>query len=307
MVYPRLIAWASLLGLLVSCSTPKEEVEVAPLNWPENNLMEVSDLGYWMDQPDVVFVDIRLTDRYMTGHIPGAIHLTRKDLENAEMDYAGAQADREQLQALLSQKGVKPTDRLIIYDARGQVEAARFWWIMLGQGHQQMVLLNGGIQSWKSAGNQVCTENCDHRDPTHYVFERPKSDQWSVYKEELIDRLSDSTLLLVDARNDDEYTGERQKKGAYRAGHIPGAILINYTESLSPDYTFKTADSLRALFQSHQVNPEEEVLVYCHSGVRSSHTLFVLTQILGYENVRNYDGSWIEWSKDESLPLVSHP
>jgi len=255
---------------------------------------------------DLVVIDVRKPDQYFeTGHIPGAINLWRSDIESDNYDYRGMMASRDQMERLLSDIGCSPISKIVMYDNQCNVDAARLWWILMHYGHDEMALLNGGLTAWKIAGNDLRKDTIVAV-KTDYSFNQDyNSDSWLANMDEVKSALIDPNSILIDTRTWEEYTGKRQKKNAFKSGHIPGSIWIDWANSVNynGDHKFKSYDELLKIYAAEGLNKDQKVITYCHSGVRSAHTAFVLTQLMGFEQVKNYDGSWTEWSYHADLPV----
>ena len=198
--------------------------------------------------------------------------------------------------------GAKATSRIVLYDGSGNADAARLWWMLALYGHEQAYILNGGILN--VAADKITTDATIAK-PTKFAFAGAERPELLATKAMVQKALEDENTLILDCRTPDEYSGKTIKKGAFRAGHIPQAIFVEYSEAIAYERqcTFRDRDDLEARFKS--VPKDKNILVYCQSGVRSAHTTFVLRELLGYPNVSNYDGSWIQWSYDKKLPIVT--
>lgn len=303
-MYWRTKVLLAILFLYVSCHEQKKEIEFPdPTIKSIDALVEVEELDRLLSSKNHVLIDFRSLKSYDSGHIPNAIQLWRNDIENQDYKYGGMMPSKDQLASLLSQKGIKNTDTLIIYDDRGSCDAARLWWVLTHYGFDQSKILNGGLRSYKFVNETLSTD----------TFELPKSNfqfgetmnKYHISMLELKEKLKNGNeFKILDTRSTEEFTGHRQKKGAAKAGHIPTSLSFDWAKAVDYDQTdkFLPIFTLEELYQKIAPNKEEPLVVYCHSGVRSAHTTFVLTQLLGYTNVRNYDGSWTEWSH-HGLPI----
>lgn len=209
-------------------------------------------------------------------------------------------ATKEQMEQLLSELGVYPSDTIILYDAKADVDAARLWWILRFYGHHNVRLLNGGLKAWQAIGGKLTSEE-NQLERTEFNFNGTIDSTIYATIDQVWAASEYGTAALIDTRSTEEFTGEKLKNGAAWPGHIKSAINLDWPTSVaySGNHRFLSKDSLLSLYS--EIESKNAVITYCHSGVRSSHTLFVLTELLGYQNVRNYDGSWTEWShlKDE--------
>lgn len=255
--------------------------------------------------PDLVIIDVRKPDSFLEeGHIPGAINLWRTDMESDAYDYRGMMASREQMESLLGSLGCGNRSKIVMYDSQCNVDAARLWWILVHYGHDKMALLNGGLSAWRMAGYQL-EHDPAYTEKVTYNFNPDHESNWLASINEVEASLNDPMSVLVDTRTSDEYTGRSQKKNAFNSGHIPGSIWIDWVNAVNfnGDHRFKSHSKLMEIYSEVGLDKDQKVITYCHSGVRSAHTAFVLTQLLGFEQVKNYDGSWTEWSYHSELPV----
>ena len=272
---------------------------------PTTPLIETETLNEKIDSQQFKIIDFRTPSSFDEGHIPDAINIWRPDIINNDMPYGGIIAQKEVIEQLLSGNGISPSDHLIIYDDKGLCDAARLWWVLNYYGHKKISLLNGGFTKWKKDNLNVSnTETVQGL--TSYQFEQATPNTTHYASLDGVKKaLKDDNTIIVDTRELEEFTGETMKNGAFRAGRIPNSIWHNWSKAVlySKSRVLKPIATLKKLFEAKGINPDKDIIVYCQSGVRSSHTTFVLTQLLGYPNVRNFDGSWIEWSYHKDLPI----
>ncbi len=271
------------------------------------SLIEVEDLQNRLHaESDLIVIDVRPLEEYSQGHIPQAFQVWRPQIQSQDYPYGGMMASRQKIEDLLGSMGATPSHGIVLYDNNGCVDAARLWWILSYYGHKNTALLNGGLTAWEQAGHGITGEE-PLREPRNYSFSRSPGDNSMATLEDVSNGLNDPYTVLLDTRTLEEYAGASLKKGASRTGRIPGSIWADWV--LSIDYgasnKFKTKEELRAIYEAKGVTANHTVVAYCHSGVRSAHTTFVLTELLGYPNVLNYDGSWTEWSYHTELPIES--
>lgn len=245
---------------------------------------------------------------YETGHIPGAVKIDwHLDLNDPVMrDYI----DAERFAALLGSKGISRDTTVVIYGDKNNWWAAYALWVFTLFGHEDVRLLDGGRDLWIAEGRPITTEPAEVTPVEYPVVERDDA-AIRAFKEDVLAHLGKP---LIDVRSPEEYSGERTtapaypEEGALRAGHIPTAASVPWGRAAAADGTFKTRAELDAIYRDEAgLRDGDEVIAYCRIGERSSHTWFVLTHLLGFEGVRNYDGSWTEWGSAVRVPIVTGP
>ncbi|CAN5856182.1 sulfurtransferase [soil metagenome] len=262
-----------------------------------------------LDDPDVVVVesdeDVLLYD---TGHIPGAVKVDwHTELQDTvTRDYVDGEAFAE----LLSSKGISRDHTVVFYGDNFNWWAAYALWVFSLFGHDDVRLMNGGRQKWIAEDRQLTTDKPDRGRAEYPVIERDDS-VIRAFRHEVEQHL-DADGPLVDVRSPEEYSGEKlhmpdyPQEGALRGGHIRGAANVPWKTAANDDGTFKGVDELTTIYRDgHGLNPDDDIVAYCRIGERSSHTWFVLTHLLGYDSVRNYDGSWTEWGNLVGAPIVT--
>ncbi|WP_223033426.1 sulfurtransferase [Hanstruepera marina] len=266
-------------------------------------LIEADELQLVINQPHIKIIDFRKSEVYKEEHIAGALNLWRNDIEDASYDYKGMMASKAHIEKLFGNMGISHNDTLIVYDDIGLCDASRLWWLLQNYDFVNVKLLHGGISSWKLQGGAVTTKIPKVEKATFKLGENPSMAYYAT-KDEVLHSLTKNTLVL-DTRTANEFTGFEQKVGAFKAGRIPSSIHIDWANAINynGDGRFKPYKELELAYKTLNVTKDHPIIVYCHSGVRSAHTTFVLTQLLGYENVKNYDGSWTEWSYFDHLPF----
>ncbi|MCB0735927.1 MAG: sterol desaturase family protein [Bacteroidetes bacterium] len=277
-----------VLGLIIGSLQAKAQVEP---------LVSVEELQVKMQTENVQLLDVRKPEEFAEGHITSAVQIWRPDIQDAANSVGGMKASKAQMAELLSSLGITHTQPIIAYDAKGNCDAARFWWIMYGYGFKNVQLLDGGLVEWQNAGFEVETTKTE-RKPTQFVFENEEDQSLQIDRSGVEELVKHGKVPLIDTRTTEEYLGEKQKDGAAKPGRIKGSVLYDWANSVYYDGNKKLRelDYLQRKMASLGLKKDEPAVIYCHSGVRSAHTTFVLTQLLGYTQVRNYDGSWIEWS-----------
>ena len=275
---------------------------------PES-LISAKRLNEIKDKDTVKVFDFRNMAKYKLGHIPGAIQIYRSDEENPDAEYGGMRATPKQMEEMLQSKGVNNGDMIVIYDDRADYDASRMWWILTMYGYDNVKLLDGGIIRWKGLGLETTGATPDLPEG-NFTFDRDEiqMDEWLATKEEVQESIDNGSIVALDTRSEKEYMGKSDRGS--RSGRVPECTWIQWSEAVNGGKstgprTFKTAEELKSVYQSKGVTPDKRIIPYCQSAVRSSHTTFVLTQLLGYEDVENYDGSWIEWSAENDLPVTN--
>ncbi|MFI3891851.1 sulfurtransferase [Kocuria rhizophila] len=258
-------------------------------------------------EPGVVVVesdeDVLL---YETGHVPGAVKVDWHTELNDPVtrDYV----DGERFAQLMSAKGIRREDTVVVYGDKSNWWAAYALWVFTLFGHQDVRLMDGGRDKWIAEGRELSTERPEVTPADYPVVEREDA-PIRAYREDVLAALG--TTPLIDVRSPQEYTGERThmpdypQEGTLRGGHIPTAASVPWARAAAEDGTFRSRDELEAIYLDEVgLTPGEDVIAYCRIGERSSHTWFVLTHLLGFENVRNYDGSWTEWGNAVRVPVA---
>ena len=194
----------------------------------------------------------------------------------------------------------------MLYGDNNNWFAAWAFWQLKLYGHRDVRILNGGRKYWLDNGLPLSVDAADHA-ATDYELPEPDF-SLRAYRDDILPRLGDEGLALVDVRSPAEFNGEiiappGMSETAQRPGHIPGAASVPWAQTVREDGTFKSADELAALYEAKGVTPDKDVIAYCRIGERSSHTWFVLHELLGYQRVRNYDGSWTEWGSLIGVPI----
>jgi thiosulfate/3-mercaptopyruvate sulfurtransferase len=244
-------------------------------------------------------------DLYDEGHIPGAVKLHwKEDLQDpVERDVV----DKSTFERLLGSRGVGNDTAVVLYGDKNNWFAAYAYWYLKIYGHRDVRILDGGRQKWIDEGRDLSTDVPSPEAKSYAASERDESIR--TYRDDVRAALDDAGQALVDVRSPAEYAGDLiappgyEQEGAQRAGHIPTASSIPWASAVRDDGTFKAADELRELYAGKGITPDKEILAYCRIGERSAHTWFVLRELLGYERVRNYDGSWTEWGNLVDVPI----
>ncbi|PPL18883.1 sulfurtransferase [Microterricola pindariensis] len=269
-------------------------------------LVSTEWLAAHLGEPGLVVVesdeDILL---YEMGHIPTAVKIDwHTDLNDHVLrDFVQG----KEFARLLGEKGISRDSTVVLYGDKNNWWAAYALWIFSLFGHEDVRLLDGGRDLWIAEGRELTTEAPAPASVEYPVVERDDA-TLRAFKEDVLSHFGNP---LIDVRSVEEYTGERTEipgypsEGALRAGHIPSAASVPWARAAAPDATFKSRAELEAIYQGEAGLAEgDDVITYCRIGERSSHTWFVLTHLLGFEGVRNYDGSWTEWGSAVRAPIA---
>ncbi len=249
---------------------------------------------------------------YEIGHIPGAIKIdwTTELQDTTIRDFV----DEDGFNELLGEKGITRDTDVVFYGDKDNWWAAYAYWFFKYMGHDNVKIMDGGRAKWEAEGRSY-TRDVPDITPTTYTGAKRRP-ELRVYRDDVLKHIGYDGLSkvgeggpLVDVRSPGEFSGEvthmadYPQEGVLRGGHIPGASSIPWAQAVADDHTFKSAEELRELYGSKGITPDKEVVVYCRIGERSSHTWFVLHELLGYPDVRNYDGSWTEWGNILRVPI----
>jgi len=244
---------------------------------------------------------------YPSGHIPGSVQVDwAADLNDpVRRDYL----DRAGFNRLMSRIGVSRDTMVVFYGDKSNWWACYAFWIFQLFGHKNAKVMDGGRLKWEKEGRPLTREVPQY---AHTTYEAPERDDKKIrtFRDQVLVHM-EAGKPLVDVRSPQEYSGERThmpeypQEGVLRGGHIPGAKNVPWARAANPeDGSFKNAAQLRAIYEQEQgLSPKEDIVAYCRIGERSSHTWFVLTYLLGYQKVKNYDGSWTEWGNSVGLPI----
>ena len=294
-----------------SMSPPTTSVDpaIAAKGYEHPDALVTTDwLAAHLDDPSIRIVesdeDVLLYD---TGHIPGAFKIDwHLDLNDPLLrDYIS----REQFQELLRSKGIDQSTTVIFYGDKNNWWATYAFWVFQLFGFTNGKILDGGRTKWEQEHRPETTEVPTVRQRSNYLAPERRDEPIRAFMSDVKRHLATGGKL-VDVRSPDEYSGKKlhmpeyPQEGALRGGHIPTAKSVPWARAANPDGTFKSAAELRAIYEQEQgLRPSDDVIAYCRIGERSSHTWFVLRYLLGYENVRNYDGSWTEWGNAVRAPI----
>jgi len=293
-------------------STAEQEPEIARKGYVRTDaLVSTEWLAAHLHDPSLRILesdeDVLL---YNVEHIPGAQKIDwHADLNDpVQRDYVS----REQFQELLRSKGIDESTPVIFYGDKNNWWATYAFWVFQLFGFKNARILDGGRMKWEAEGRPMTTD-VPRLPRTGYTSPERTDTRIRAFQQDVRGHI-DRKLPLVDVRSPQEFTGERlhmpdyPQEGAMRGGHIPGARSVPWARAANPDGSFKSADELRAIYETEQgLKKSDDIVAYCRIGERSSHSWFVLTYLLGYDRVRNYDGSWTEWGNSVRAPIEKGP
>ena len=270
-------------------------------------LVETDWLETRLKDPKVRIIEVdEDTAAYDKGHIPNAIGWNWNTDLHAPVgrDYV----DQAGLEALLGKAGVGPDTTVILYGGNNNWFAAYAYWLLKYLGFDDVKLLNGGRKKWELESRDLSQDKPSPQ-PTQPKVKGSVREGIRAFREEVLDRVKGKKGDMVDVRSPEEYRGEKlapdhlPQEQAQVPGHIPGAANIPWAKAANEDGTFKSADELKALYEGAGITPDTDVIAYCRIGERSSHTWFALTELLGHQNAKNYDGSWTEYGSLVGVPV----
>jgi len=274
-------------------------------------LIGTQEVAAHLEDASMRLVDLRAKGaegyaEYKKAHIPGAVYLSWEEIDDVGSNQKGLPMDQTKAEALFSKLGIDENTRVVAYDDSGGLWSTRLFFVLEFFGHKNVAVLNGGLTKWVQEGRPLSTDEPKVQPKKFIARPNPKL---TVTAEWVRDNLKNPGVCLVDARSRLEYEGKRTDPGKSedpeikRGGRIPGAVSIDWTSTINPeDHTFKSAEELQKMFEKAGATKDREIVTYCRLGNRSAHNYFV-ARLLGYEKVRNYDGSWIDWGNRAELPV----
>ncbi|MTI66091.1 MAG: sulfurtransferase [Firmicutes bacterium] len=243
------------------------------------------------NQENVVVVDAQGAQGYESKHVKNSVNITRADIVINE-PVANMLAPKEQIEEVMSKRGISNDDTVVIYDNNNNMDSARLWWTLKVYGHENIKVVSGGLNALRDA-NVEFTEEMPNVSPTKYVA-KDKDTTMIATKEEVKSQVNDpkKNVMLIDTRTQKEYD----------AGTIPGSVLMNYIDNNEFNGTFKSVSDIQVRYLDEGLIPEDTAIMYCKTSIRGTQTYLALYNA-GYRNLKLYDGAWVEWSKDSSLPV----
>jgi thiosulfate/3-mercaptopyruvate sulfurtransferase len=262
-------------------------------------LVEPDTLYESLGSDNILIVDLSKPDNYRKLHVPGAVHVDYAQIVAGQIPVMGLLPDDDTLEKLFSAIGIDADTHVVAYDDEGGGRAARLLWTLETAGHERYSLLNGGLHAWANEGYR---HESSEVTPLAKTFVIRRNDTPIASSDYIREHLGDSACCLLDVRSADEYLGV--KKYAERAGHIPGAVNMEWTLAIDTgrNMRFKPDAELSTLLEGVGATPDKQVITYCQTHHRSAHTYIVLKH-LGYPDIKGYPGSWSEWGNNPSLPV----
>ncbi|ADQ15474.1 sulfurtransferase [Halanaerobium hydrogeniformans] len=294
---------STILLLLLLLASPFLAAEDRGYTHPEY-LISVEELSENMDDENLVIIDVRNTAKYFLGHLPGSVQMWGDDFTDPDGWVPGLAATPEQFTATAQAKGINNDSKIVVYDDNNGLWASRLWFVFRYYGHDDVRLLEGGYDAWTDAGHNI------RRLPTsvdtgNFTISDVKND-WIVDTDTVAENIDNQDFVVLDTRSESEYLGEDTNPGADRMGRVPGSVHIEWTQHLNEDNTFKTAAEIRELYEEHGITDDLDVIAsLCHTAVRAAHSYLAL-EMIGYENVKVYDESWVGWANREDLPIETN-
>lgn len=313
---------ASLVCVFASC-----KIDI-PISYSSNkedivadNLVSPTAAHSMMNEEPDSFIPIQVSKEkpFLIEHIPSAQNIWRSDYGSSQTNpYGGLIPSREKLEGLLQDVGFEAGKILLLYDLKANVDALRFAWVLKLYGFNQFKIINGGLKYWKMSDLPISNDLVESPQKTEFKLKENFDDRMIANFDDVLHAIGDTNTLLIDTRENYEFIGApfifkdsviAHKIGAFDRGCVPSSIHLNWSTlaDLQGDHRIKAENDLRYDLESRGVTPDKNIILYCQSGSRTSHTFYVLTNILDYDKVKNYDGSWIEWSYkasiDNSVPI----
>jgi len=317
----------AILGLfcfLSSCSSDQDQIVFSnkKSDIKAYNLIEPKLANNLLTKYPDKYIPIQVSKvkPFLKEHILGAKNIWRPDYDSGNNEpFGGLIPSQNKVEKLLQSFGFIEGCSLLLYDLKANVDAFRFAWVLNLYGFDDFKIINGGLKYWKLNGFEVSNNISSTAKKSDYQLSKNFDKSMIAEFDEVLEAIQDSNTILIDTRETYEYEGMpfifkdtvlSYKKGAFNRGSIPSSIHFNWSTlaDLSGDHRIKSEKDLRYDLDRKGIASDKNIILYCHSGSRTSHTYYVLKHVLGYENVKNYDGSWIEWSYkhsiDSSVPLL---
>lgn len=291
--------------LLVGCSSDESNSDTSLESRgyaSTDKLVSTSWVEEKIDDKNFKIIDIRLPEDFAAGHIPNSVNLSYKELQVERNGVKGLIPTENEMALKLSELGIEDTDTIVIVDHIKNLWSSRLLWTLEVYGHQDSKLMDGSYGLWEAEGKNITS------DPTvisssNYTFTGVAKPELVIALEQVIESIGNDTSVVLDTRSADEYAGRDVR--AERGGHIPESIHVEWVQNVDADGKFLPAEDLKNLYNSTSVTNDLDIYTLCQTAVRATHSWFVLQELLGYENVSVYDGSWTEWGNSKNTPIDS--
>ncbi|MGA8260427.1 MAG: sulfurtransferase [Arenicellales bacterium] len=265
-------------------------------------VIEPTALQAFLGRDDLVVVDLGKPETYAQAHVPGAVRMEYGSLVRGDRPAPGHLPDPDAFSRALSEAGITRSHTVVAYDEEGGGKACRLVWNLHTAGHFRASILDGGIHAWAAEGLPVSTEPVTPRRSDYGPIEYSRA--VVAVRDEILERLGDPALALLDARSPEEYAGTNVR--AAKGGHIPGAVNLNWMDCIDRANAARLLpdDTLRRMLDERGITEDKDVVAYCHTHHRSAHS-YVMLKHLGFPSVKGYAGSWSEWGNDPETPVES--
>ena len=295
-----LIIGTFIIGVFFGCSSGDSDSSFDQRGYSNTDKLVSAE---WLNEnlENVKIIDVRKVEEYDSGHIPGAVRLTPNEVFQweAEDGVKGMLPSADHIAEALSSVGINENDTVIFYDGNSNLWASRGLWALEVYGHKDSRLLDGAWVYWSENDYPISTDSTSIS-KSNYKFTSTPNTNIIANWEEILDSIDDPSKIVCDTRSPDEYAGKDVR--ADRGGHIPGSENINWVNAVDASGQFLGADKLSSIYENKGIKTDKAVYTLCQTAVRATHTWFVLQELLGYDNVKVYDGSWIEWGNSD-LPI----
>ena len=295
-----LIIGTFIIGVFFGCSSGDSDSSFDQRGYSNTDKLVSAE---WLNEnlENVKIIDVRKVEEYESGHIPGAVRLTPNEVFQweAEDGVKGMLPSGDHIAEALSSVGINENDTVIFYDGNSNLWASRGLWALEVYGHKDSRLLDGAWVYWSENDYPISTDS-PSISKSNYKFTSTPNTNIIANWEEILDSIDDPSKIVCDTRSPDEYAGKDVR--ADRGGHIPGSENVNWVNAVDASGQFLEADKLSSIYENKGIKTDKAVYTLCQTAVRATHTWFVLQELLGYDNVKVYDGSWIEWGNSD-LPI----
>ena len=296
----KIILITSAIAIILACSSESSETSFDDRGYSSTEKLVSAE---WLEENinNVKINDVRKKEDYDLGHIPGAVRLTPNEVFQWEDSNGvkGMLPSSDHIAIALSSVGINEDDTVIFYDGNSNLWASRGLWALEVYGHEDSRLLDGSWNYW-SENSFPTTSESESVEKSDYKFSGNVNSSLIAGFEEILEAVDDPSKIVCDTRSPDEYIGKDVR--ADRGGHIPGSENVNWVNAVDESGRFLSAQNLQTIYESKGIKTDKAVYTLCQTAVRATHTWFVLQELLGYDNVKVYDGSWIEWGNSD-LPI----